>query len=123
MTPTELKWKERVVSEPSFHMLFARARDRVSTLRTFYGDGPLDFDFRDLGERAGVVRMTRCDLRHIAVERRSSRTGQVHSIGGFVGKAEYEGDLTEFVPILRVAQWTGVGRHTVWGNGVICIKG
>ncbi len=26
--------------------------------------------------------------------RRSSRTGQVHPIGGFIGEAEYEGELT-----------------------------
>jgi len=49
--------------------------------------------------------------------RRSSRTGQTHSLGGFVGKAEYQGDLTEFVPYLRAAQWTGVGRQTAWGKG------
>ena len=53
------------------------------------------------------------------VERRSSRTGQRHGIGGFVGFAEYEGDLAEFVPYLEAAYWTGVGRHCTWGNGQI----
>jgi hypothetical protein len=53
------------------------------------------------------------------IERRSSRTGQVHPIGGFVGEAEYEGDLAEFVPYLHAARWTGVGRQTVWGKGEI----
>jgi len=32
---------------------------------------------------------------------------------------EYEGDLTEFVPYLRAARWTGVGRQTAWGKGAI----
>jgi hypothetical protein len=27
--------------------------------------------------------------------------------------------LAEFVPFLRAARWTGVGRQTVWGNGEI----
>jgi hypothetical protein len=45
--------------------------------------------------------MTRCDIKRVDVTRRSSRTGQVHSIGGFVGEAEYEGDLAEFFPYLR----------------------
>ena len=41
--------------------------------------------------------------------------------GGFVGEADYEGNLTEFVPFLKAAEWTGVGRHTVWGKGAILI--
>jgi hypothetical protein len=97
-------------------------RDRISTLRELYGEGPLAIDFRAFGERAGHVRMTRCDIRQVEIVRRSSRTGQVHPIGGFVGQAEYEGELAEFVPYLRASRWTGVGRQTVWGKGEIeCI--
>ena len=79
------------MERPDFAVLFARARDRVSTIRALYGDGPLDLDFRAMGERAVRVAMTRCQLRHIDVERRSSRTGQVHSIGGFVGRGGVPG--------------------------------
>ena len=121
-TPTELKSNADPVARPEFGILFARARDRVSTLRSLYGDGPLEIDFHALGERASAVRMTRCEVHHLAAQRRSSRTGQSHGIGGFVGWAEYEGDLSEFLPILQAAQWTGVGRHCVWGNGELRIE-
>jgi CRISPR/Cas system endoribonuclease Cas6 (RAMP superfamily) len=67
--------------------------------------------------------MTRCEIRQVEIVRRSSRTGQIHPIGGFIGEAEYEGDLTEFVPYLRAAQWTGVGRQTVWGKGQVRVEG
>jgi hypothetical protein len=63
--------------------------------------------------------MTRCELIRVEITRRSGRTGQVHPLGGFTGEAEYEGDLAEFVPYLLAAQWTGVGRQTVWGKGAI----
>jgi hypothetical protein len=119
LTPTEIKGGDQVVARPEFGTLFARARDRVSALRGLYGEGPLPIDFRAMGERAAAVRMTRCDLRHVQGERRSGRTGQVHPLGGFIGVAEYEGDLGEFVPILKAAEWTGVGRQTVWGKGAI----
>jgi len=115
VTPTELKGSER----PEFGVLFARIRDRVSTLRALYGAGPLDLDFKDMGARAGRVQMTRCEIRHVDVERLSGRTGQRHSLGGFVGVAEYEGDLGEFIPYLEIAGWAGVGRQTVWGKGEI----
>ncbi len=123
VTPTELKSGQQITARPEFGILAARIRDRISTLRELYGPGPLDTDFRAFGERANLVRMTRCDLRNVDVRRRSSRTGQVHPIGGFVGEAEYEGELTEFLPYLKVAKWTGVGRQTVWGKGQIELAG
>jgi CRISPR-associated endoribonuclease Cas6 len=100
-------------------VLFARIRDRISTLCSLYGEEPLSIDFAALGERANRVRTLSCDLDHHDVSRRSSRTGDVHGIGGFTGTMEYEGDMAEFLPYLRAAWWTGAGRHTVWGNGVI----
>ena len=72
-----------------------------------------------MGERAAAVRMTRCDLTHARAERLSSRTGQRHPLGGFVGEAEYEGELGEFVSYLKLGKWVGVGRQTVWGKGEI----
>jgi hypothetical protein len=102
LTPTELKSGGMVTERPEFPTLFARLRDRISTLRALYGEGPLEIDFRAMGERAGAVRMTGCDVQWEKVER---------------GSAEYEGELAEFVPWLRAARWVGVGRQTVWGKG------
>ena len=121
LTPTELKHEHRISDRPEFPILFGRIRDRISTLRTLYGPGPLDIDFQASGVRAAAVRMTRCEGRRIEAERRSSRTGQSHSIGGFVGIAEYEGDLAEFLPYLEAGRWTGVGRQSVWGKGEIAV--
>ena len=117
-TPTELKTAGEM-SEPDFSVLVARARDRISTLRSLYGAGPLEIDFRALTEQSSSVKTAQIDLRQVTLERRSSRTGQRHGIGGFIGFAEYEGDLAEFVPYLKAAYWTGVGRHCTWGTGQI----
>ena len=110
-TPTSLKGNPSRDDIP-FPILFARLRERISALFAIHDDRPL-------GDRASHVRTVHRDLQYQAVERRSSRTGAVHGIGGLVGRIEYAGDLTEFLPWLRAAWWTGVGRHTVWGNGVI----
>ena len=119
VTPTELKAEHHVADRPEFGILFGRLRDRASTLRALYGAGALEIDFRAMGERAAAVRMTQCDLQRTLVDRLSTRTGQRHPLGGFVGEAEYEGDLREFVPYLRLGEWVGVGRQTVWGKGEI----
>jgi hypothetical protein len=121
LTPTELKHEHRVTNLPEFPILFGRIRDRVGALRRLYGGGPLDIDFQGSGVRAAAVRMTRCEGRRVEADRRSSRTGQSHSIGGFVGIAEYEGDLAEFLPYLEAGRWTGVGRQSVWGKGEIAV--
>lgn len=115
VTPTELKGADR----PEFGVLFARLRDRVSTLRALYQDGPLDIDFKAIAERAARVTMTRCEVRHVAAERASKSSGRTHSLGGFVGIAEYQGALGEFLPYLEIGRYTGVGRQTVWGKGEI----
>src|SRR5208283_4153978 len=98
VTHTELKTCDGIATKPEFGVLAARIRDRLSILGQAYGEGPLAIDFKVFGERALAVRMTRCAVHQVDVDRRSSRTGQVHSIGGLVGDAEYEGELTEFVP-------------------------
>ena len=122
VTPTELKSGQQLAERPEFGVLAGRIRDRLSTLRELYDDGPLAIDFRGFGERAARVKMTRCEIARVEVMRRSSRTGQVHPIGGFVGEAEYEGELGEFVPYLRAGKWVGVGRQTVWGKGEVTVS-
>jgi hypothetical protein len=124
MTPTELKGADgqNHGTHVPFGVLFHRVRDRIGTLRALYGEGPLPVDFHALGQRAREVNSARSTLEYREVLRRSSRTGMVHGIGGFTGEVDYEGDLTEFMPWLQAAVWTGVGRHTVWGNGAIGVS-
>ena len=115
LTPTELKNADR----PDFAILFARLRDRISTLRARYQSGPLEIDFKAMAERAAAIRMTRCEIGYVESERTSRSTGQRHPLSGFTGFAEYEGELGEFMPYLEIGRYTGVGRQTVWGKGEI----
>ncbi len=121
LTPTELKHENEIAQRPDFAILFARIRDRISTLRALYAEGPLEIDFRAIGERSTTIRLTHCEGRTVDSHRRSTRTGQTHSIGGFTGIAEYEGALAEFLPWLEAARWTGVGRQCSWGKGEIAV--
>jgi hypothetical protein len=121
-TPTELKHGQLLATRPEFEALFGRIRDRLSTLRALYGPGPLEIDFKEMGERAKRVKLARLKLEFSDAERRSAKTGERHPLGGFIGEAEYEGELGEFLPYLRAAHWVGVGRQTVWGKGVVELK-
>jgi hypothetical protein len=117
LTPTLLRADGKVIHRPEFHHLFKRVRDRINTLSTFFGDGPLDVNFRALGALAEKIRTVSSKIEWVERFRTSSKTRQRHELSGFVGESTYEGDSTEFLPWLAVGELTHVGKHTAWGNG------
>ena len=119
LTPTELKHQGTLLREPHFAAVFTRARDRVSALCKLYQEGSPEADYRLLNTTAQEIQLTASHIEQHEVSRRSSRTGQHHQLGGFTGQATYQGDLTRFLPWLKAAEWTGIGRYTAWGNGRI----
>ena len=119
LAPTEIKQNGHILDRPLFGSLFRRLVSRLSDLRKFYGAGALEIDFAGMGRRSDEVTLLTSALTHVHSERVSGHTGQRHAIGGFVGSAEYEGTLSEFLPFLIAGYWTGIGRQTVWGKGVI----
>jgi hypothetical protein len=117
LTPTLLRADAEVIRHPDFHHVFKRLRDRVNTLSTFFGDGPLQVDFYALGKRAEAVRTSASNVHWTERFRTSSKTRQRHELSGFVGEVVYEGNLDEFLPWLAIGELLHVGRHTAWGNG------
>lgn len=119
LTPTELKTAGRLAERPDFGILLSRLRDRISTLTALYGEGPLPVDFEEFGKRASRVRLEEWRGEWLDYQRRSKRSGEVHPLGGLVGAAEYTDVPGEFLPFLDAGFYTGVGRQTTWGKGVI----
>jgi hypothetical protein len=117
LTPTLLRADGQVIHRPEFHHVFKRLRDRINALSTFFGGGPLNADFAELGRRAEKVRTISTDVRWSERSRTSSKTGQRHELSGFVGEATYQGQLTEFLPWLILGEFVHVGKHTAWGMG------
>jgi CRISPR-associated endoribonuclease Cas6 len=117
LTPTFIRAHGQVIREPEFHHIFKRLRDRINALCAFFGDGPLDIDFRSIGERSEYVRKVTSRFEWAPRERTSSKTSQRHEISGFVGEGTYGGNLTEFLPWLAMGELVHVGKHTAWGNG------
>jgi CRISPR/Cas system endoribonuclease Cas6 (RAMP superfamily) len=117
LTPTLLRADGEVIRRPEFHHVFKRLRDRINALCTFFGDGPLNADFRGLGESAEKVRTVASQTEWVERFRTSSKTRQPHELSGLVGEATYEGRLSEFLPWLALGEFLHVGKHTAWGNG------
>ncbi len=118
VTPTELKVAGGLADRPEFSVLIARLHDRIAKLNELYGESRIS----PLAAHASEIKMTRCEVSHVGRWRRSTKTGAVHPLGGFVGEAQYEGDLGPFLPFLRAAKFTGVGRQTAWGKGELHVE-
>ena len=121
VTATELKVDSGLATVPEFPILFARALTRLRTLASLYGDALL-LPYEELTDLAGKVVLVDHQLTYEWAERRSTRTGQTHPLGGFTGSAAYAGPLHRLLPILQAAAFTGVGRQTVWGKGEIVVE-
>jgi len=127
LTPTFLRFEEQAVRQPEFHHLFKRVRDRLNALSTFYGPGPIDADFKGLGQRAEQVRTVVTQGNWVERSRRSSKTRQRHELSGFVGECTFEfprlepleSEISnaELLRWLLAGELLHVGRHTAWGNG------
>jgi hypothetical protein len=124
LTPTLLRADGKVIHHPEFHHLFKRVRDRVNALSTFFGNGPLDADFRGLGMRAEGIRTVSSKIEWFERFRTSSKTHQRHELSGFVGECVYEFPRHESgISNLELFKWLiagellHAGRHTAWGNG------
>ncbi len=122
LTPTELKSEGELVQRPDFPAFMERVRDRVASLARLYADSELAFEWDAMAAAASLVRISASRLRQERLERRSSKTGQSHPLGGFMGVVEYVGELGGFVPLIEAGVWTGVGRQTVWGKGEYRVK-
>lgn len=117
-TPTELKDGGRVITRPGFGPLVRRLRDRACALAAFFGDAPLEMDFHGIGDLAESVQLLDDRTRRVEVPRQSSKTGQRHDIGGFVGDARFQGPaIGALMPLLRLGEVLHVGRHAAFGNG------
>ncbi len=122
LTPMELKHDGQLLREPRFDIIFARARDRISTICTLYQGNTPAFDFSGMAQQARRVKLLRAELTGMSWKRTSSRTGLTNELRGFLGKASYEGPLTELIPVIQAAYWTGIGRQTVWGLGAVRVE-
>lgn len=121
VTPTSLRERGRPIQTPTFGLLIRRLRGRIGALATLYGPHPIDDDLPELFARGDAVSCVRAETRWSCTSRRSTRTGHHHELDGFLGTAEFTGDLKPFMPLLRLGELLHVGRHATFGHGRILV--
>ncbi len=122
LTPTRLKFENRLASDLEFHILIRNLLRRLSTLSYFHCGQRLDLDFRGLIERAKAVTRVESSLRWMDWQRYSARQETTMLMGGLVGSVTFEGALREFLPFLQLGEWVHVGKGTVFGLGLFRLE-
>lgn len=118
LTPTRLKHKGHWINEgPPFDALIKVLLSRTSSLSYFHCGQRLDVDFRGLIDRAAEVKISHCQTCWENWSRFSGRQKQRVEMGGLVDQVTYEGDLSDYLPLLALGELIHVGKGTVFGNG------
>ncbi len=122
ITPLRLKHHNHLQAELPFHLLVRAALRRISTLAETYGSGEPDLDYRGLTRRAEQVTTQHSACRWLDLRRYSNRQQSGMLIGGVLGSIRYQGELAEFLPLLRFCEQTHLGKQTAFGLGRIEVE-
>jgi hypothetical protein len=117
-TPLRLQQNGRAVPPDRLtpdRLLMAAVR-RASLACLCHGNGAPGWDFTGLARLAKTV-TGRKTLTWRDWTRRSARQQQTMQLGGVVGTWELDGELTAFMPVLKLGQWLHIGKETVFGLG------
>ena len=118
LTPLRLQQNGHALSPERLEartLLMALVR-RASLLSEFHASGPLLDDFSAMLAKSSAVAEQR-ELVWRDWARFSSRQQQKIRLGGVVGTWQLEGELTPFLPYLRLGQWLHVGKEATFGMG------
>ncbi len=117
LTPARMVFNERFVAKLEFHHLIRTLLRRVSSLSYFHCGELFELDFKAFIEMAESIKCTDRDLRWYDWQRYSARQDTRMKMGGVMGKAVFEGDLEEFMPLITLGEYVHVGKGTVFGLG------
>ena len=121
LTPLRLKHQNELQGALPFHLLIRAALRRIATLEEYHGNGEPALDYRGLARRAEAVRTETSDCHWLELERYSARQKTAMLLGGLTGTIRYQGDLGEFLPLLRYCEQTHLGKQTTFGLGQIAL--
>jgi CRISPR-associated endoribonuclease Cas6 len=117
LTPFRIIYQSKVVQSLDFHILIRSLLRRIGLLSYFHSDQPYKINFTDLISKAEKVHISQSNLSYQKQSRYSTRQHQRIPIEGMIGEITYEGNLTPFIPYLKIGEMVHIGKGTVFGLG------
>lgn len=117
LTPTRIKFQGTLTMDLDFGILVRNLLRRISMLSYFHCGYTLELDYRNVIEEAQSIKTVRRSLTWWDWERYSSRQRDRMKLGGFVGCVQFEGEITQFMPLILLGEYLHVGKGTSFGLG------
>ncbi|MCR4320550.1 MAG: CRISPR system precrRNA processing endoribonuclease RAMP protein Cas6 [Candidatus Brocadiaceae bacterium] len=117
LTPLRLRFDGHITDKIEFHVLIRNLLRRISSLSYFHCGEKFQVDFKGLIENAKEVKLLKGDIHWYDWKRYSTRQEEWMSLGGVTGTVSYEGDISDFMLLLRLGEYVHVGKGTSFGLG------
>jgi CRISPR-associated endoribonuclease Cas6 len=117
LTPIRLKFEESLSHKLEFHILIRNLLRRLSSLLYFHEGIEVNWNFKELIEKALTVKKTEDKTYWYDWERYSNRQETRMKLGGLMGEAEYADVPSDFALFLKAGEIVHVGKNTSFGLG------
>jgi hypothetical protein len=122
ITPLRITGREKGPANLPFDVLVRSLIRRNTALLNTWGQGEADLDYPDLARKAAAITIADNHLTWFDWKRYSARQDKKMFMGGLTGEITYTGDLTPFIPLLKMGQTVHVGKNTAFGLGQFILE-
>ncbi|MEO0114292.1 MAG: CRISPR system precrRNA processing endoribonuclease RAMP protein Cas6 [candidate division WOR-3 bacterium] len=117
LTPLRIIYQDRLAQSLDFHIIIRNLLRRIGLLSYFHSEKPFEIDYQGLIQQALSIKTKTADLKRLEWARYSSRQERLIKMAGLIGEAIYQGNLTPFIPYLKIGEKVHIGKGTVFGFG------
>lgn len=115
ITPYHIKGNLKNID---FEYIIRSSLRRISTLYR-QSNVPICLDFKQIIQDTKNIKTVNKDIHLESYSRYSNRTHQSMNVMGYVGSISFKGDLTQFIPLLKLCEQINIGKLCVMGFGQI----
>lgn len=122
LTPVRIIYQGRIAQSLDFSIIFRSLLRRIGLLSYFYSSKPFEIEYRRLIEQALPIKTKEARFKQTNLSRYSSRQERLIRMEGLIGEAIYQGNLSQFIPYLKIGEKIHIGKGTSFGFGKYRLK-
>jgi hypothetical protein len=123
LTPTLIKHNGAFLQKLSFFPFIQSLIGRISMLALFHCDSSLDLDFSSFLDQAKTISVENDSLNWQTWLRYSGKQKRRMNWGGLVGELDFVGEISQFLPYIRLGEYIHVGKSATFGLGQYKVSG
>ena len=123
LTPTRIIRNEEPLKEINFSVLIRQLLRRISLVSYFHcGIDITGWDFKKIISEAEKVSVKESNFKWHDWERYSAKQQKRMKLGGFLGEITFEGEIAQFMPLLKIGEIIHIGKGATFGLGKYIIE-